>query len=276
MMMHMMRGGAQMYSPAGVSDASMMSSSRMNLAQGSDYQRLHEGQHGGAMVSLASSAPVGYTGMLDQDLRATAHLGPLDASLNAVRGMSDQSGGSRRKGSKSITRRAVAAIKKLKNMFKKIAKMGRMMMSRKKMRGGKMYGGQMNMTPKMMGGSKMYGGQMNMAHKMMGGSKMYGGQMNMTPKMMGGAKTSKSMTRRAVAAIKKLKNMFKKMVKKGRSMMSRKKMRGGAASSLAHAADYSSPGMLLSPAMENRALLGMHTQEWKLAEDPMSFAPKMA
>ena len=230
----MMRGGAQMYSPAGVNDASMMSSSRMNLAQGSDYQRLHVGQHGGGMVSLASSAPVGYTGVLDQDLRASAHLGPLDASLSSIRGMSDQSGGGRRS-SKSMSRRAGAAIKKLKNMFKKMVKKGRSMMSRKKMRGGRMHG-------------------------------MMGGQMNMN-KMMGGAKGRKSMTQRATAAIQKLKNMFKKMTRR---------QRGGAASSLSHAADYSSPGMLLSPAMENRALMGMHTQEWKLAEDPTSFAPRMA
>ena len=187
MRMLMMRGGAQLYSPAGVDDATMMSSSKMNLAQGSDYQQIHANQHGGAAFDLNSSAPVGYTGVLDQSLRATAHLGPLDASLNSIRGMSDQSGGARRsKGRKSATRRAVAAIKKLKNMFKKMAKRGRAMMSRKR------------------------------------------------------------------------------------------KQRGGSASSLAGAADYSSPGMLLSPAMENRALLGMHTQEWKLAADPTSFAPKMA
>ena len=212
----MMRGGAQMYSPAGVNDASIMSSSRMNLAQGSDYQRLHVGQHGGGMVSLASSAPVGYTGVLDQSLRASAHLGPLDASLSSIRGMSDQSGGARRS-SKSMSHRASAAIKKLKNMFKKMVKRGRNMMSRKKMHGG--------------------------------------------------AKGRKSMTQRATAAVQKLKNMFKKMTRR---------QRGGAASSLSHAADYSSPGMLLSPAMENRALMGMHTQEWKLAADPTSFAPRMA
>jgi hypothetical protein len=357
MRMLMMRGGAQLYSPAGVDDASMMSSSKMNLAQGSDYQEIHANQHGGAAFDLNSSAPVGYTGVLDQSLRATAHLGPLDASLDSIRGMSDQSGGARRKksgkfskASKAATRRAVAAIKKLKNMFKKMAKRGRAMMSRKKQRGGKMcggkmYGGQMNMPPKMMGGqmneapkmmggqmnkmyggqmNKMYGGQMNEAakmmggqmnkmyggqmnkmyggqmnkmyggqmnkmyggqmNKMMGGNRMYGGQMNEAPKMMGGArrkagklsKASKAATRRAVAAIKKLKNMFKKMAKRGRAMLSRKKQRGGSASSLTGAADYSSPGMLLSPAMENRALLGMHTQEWKLAADPTSFAPKMA
>jgi hypothetical protein len=328
MRMLMMRGGAQLYSPAGVDDATMMSSSKMNLAQGSEYQEIHANQHGGAAFDLNSSAPVGDTGVLDQSLRVSAHLAPLDASLSSIRGMSDQSGGARRKKSskfgKAVTRRAVAAIKKLKNMFKKMAKRGRAMLTRKKQRGGskmcggkmmggnrmyggqmnaapkmmggskmyggqmnappkmmggsKMYGGQMNAAPKMMGGNRMYGGQMNAAPKMMGGSKMYGGQMNAAPKMMGGArrKGSKSATRRAVAAIKKLKNMFKKMAKRGRAMFSRKKQRGGSASSLSAAADYSSPGMLLSPAMENRALLGMHTQEWKLAADPTSFAPKMA
>ena len=83
MLMRMMRGGAQLYSPAGIDDATMMSSSKMNLAQGSDYQQIHANQHGGAAFDLNSSAPVGDTGMLDQSLRATAHLGPLDASMSS-------------------------------------------------------------------------------------------------------------------------------------------------------------------------------------------------
>jgi len=38
-------------------------------------------------------------------------------------------------------------------------------------------------------------------------------------------------------------------------------------------ADVSAPGSLLSPAMEQKALMGMNP-EWKLAADPTSFAPK--
>ena len=61
-----------------------------------------------------------------------------------------------------------------------------------------------------------------------------------------------------------------------RSRRSRSRQRGGAAMtpfSIAAAAD--SPGMLLSPGMEQKAMMGMHTAEWNLAKDPTSFAPKM-
>jgi hypothetical protein len=47
-------------------------------------------------------------------------------------------------------------------------------------------------------------------------------------------------------------------------------MRGGM---LARPADYSAPGMLLSPSMEAKALMTMNP-EWRLAENPAAFAPK--
>jgi len=91
------KGGAnQIVSPAGVNDTSMNSSSNLSLSQGTDYQRIHAGQHGGAAVSLASAAPPGYTGMLDDSLRATARIAVLDQSMQSIQGMSDQSGGGRR------------------------------------------------------------------------------------------------------------------------------------------------------------------------------------
>jgi hypothetical protein len=50
-------------------------------------------------------------------------------------------------------------------------------------------------------------------------------------------------------------------------------MRGGAAlTPLGHAADFGSPGMLLSPNQEAQALAGMNP-EWKLASDPGAFKP---
>ena len=91
--MRRLRGGAQLVVPAGVSDNSMMAASKLNLAQGNDYASLHVGQHGGM-------APVGHTGMLDDSLRAIARVGVLDQSMTAASGMSDQSGGRRRKGSR--------------------------------------------------------------------------------------------------------------------------------------------------------------------------------
>ncbi len=146
---------------APVNDTSINAAKALSLAQGQDYEQIHANQHGGAAVSLASSAPVGYTGVLDDSLRATARIGGLDASLAEIRGMSDQAGGGRR---------------------------------RKARRG------------------------------------------------------------------------------KGRSRRGRRGMRGGAQPVVP--ADYGSPGMLLSPGQEARALMGMNP-EWKLAADPQSFAPRM-
>ena len=112
----------------------------MNLAQGRDFLSHHTAQHGGM-------APVGYTGVLDDSLRATARVGVLDQSMQAIQGMSDQSGGGKRRGRKGMS----------------------MKMAMKKMR--KMMG--------LKGGKMMYGGQ-----KMCGGQKMYGGKRRMTMKMM--------------------------------------------------------------------------------------------
>ena len=202
-------GGAnQAVFPADVNDSSMDSSNKLNLAQGGDYLKLHEGQHGGrwglsnaagvnanymleasnsstafpgqsggAAVSLASSAPPGYTGMLDDSLRATARVTPLDESMGAASGMSDQSGGRRRRKSGASRRRKGMSMRRRKGMY----------------------------------------------------------------------------------------------MRKGMSMRKRK-MRGGSATSLAGAADFGSPGMLLSPNQEAQALAGMNP-EWKLASDPGAFKP---
>jgi hypothetical protein len=79
----------------------MASASKQMLAQGKDFAQIHSAQHGGAAVSLANSAPVGYTGVLDQSLRGFARVGGLDNSMQEIQGMSDQSGGGRRKSRKS-------------------------------------------------------------------------------------------------------------------------------------------------------------------------------
>jgi len=99
-------GGAnQLVFPADLNDASMNAPSKLSLAQGGDYESLHAGQHGGAAISLANSAPPGYTGMLDDSLRATARIGVLDQSMSAIQGMSDQSGGRRRRRGKKGSRK---------------------------------------------------------------------------------------------------------------------------------------------------------------------------
>lgn len=172
-----------------------------SLAQGKEYAQIHAAQHGGAAVSLAASAPVGYTGVLDDSLRGAARVLPLDQSIDAVQGLSDQTGGGkRRKARRGITMRNV---------------MGR--------------AGYIVRHP--------------FAATMGYGKKMTKG----------------------------MKKLYKKAYKK--AMQTRRRMmRGGAGVS---PADYGAPGMLLSPAMEAKALAGMNP-EWKLATDPSSFAPRTA
>jgi len=124
--------GGGVLAPAGVNDASMMGPSNLSAAQGLDYARIHQGQHGGAYVSLNAAAPVGYTGVLDDSLRATARIGPIDSSIAAIQGMSDQAGGARRgrKGFFSAFRKSAH------NTYRKAKRMGSKMMRSLKMRGG--------------------------------------------------------------------------------------------------------------------------------------------
>lgn len=88
------RGGWVVLNPAALGDNSMADAGKQNLAQGGEYKQLHAGQYGGGAPLLG--APVGETGVLDSSLRGAAMLGPLDRSLTAINGMSDQSGGARR------------------------------------------------------------------------------------------------------------------------------------------------------------------------------------
>ena len=118
-------GGAQVVLPADLTDSSMGGPARMSLSQGGDYLSLHKGQYGGAAVNLSAAAPMGYTGMLDDSLRATARVTPIDESVSAIQGMQD--GGSRR--GKRANHKAMLA------MLKKINKK----LSRRKQRGGMPY-----------------------------------------------------------------------------------------------------------------------------------------
>jgi hypothetical protein len=89
------RGGWVVLNPAALGDNSMVDAGKQSLAQGGEYKQLHAGQYGGGAPLMG--APVGETGVLDSSLRGAAMLGPLDRSLTAIHGMSDQSGGARRK-----------------------------------------------------------------------------------------------------------------------------------------------------------------------------------
>jgi hypothetical protein len=77
-----------------LNDTSMNTATRMSMAQGGDYADIHRAQHGGM-------APVGYTGVLDESLRGAARVLPLDASAREIQGLSDQTGGRRKKARKA-------------------------------------------------------------------------------------------------------------------------------------------------------------------------------
>lgn len=118
---------------APVNNASMTPMSQQALAQGGNYLALHKGQYGGAAVSLAAAAPVGYTGMLDDSLRGVARVAPLDHSMGAIQGMRDQSGGARkgRRGAVAAMRRMTKrARQSLMKAMRRVRKFSR------KMRGG--------------------------------------------------------------------------------------------------------------------------------------------
>lgn len=191
-----------------MNDASMNSAKGLSMEQGKEYASLHAGQHGGAAVSLAAAAPLGYTGMLDESLRAIARVGPIDQAIGQIQGMSDQSGGARRR------RRGTYRLRNAARNFR-------------------------------------YG----FTHPV------------------------KVTRKRTAVLFKNLKSSLKRLSKavknvaKPSKMSKRRRMRGGAGAQIGPMADYAAPGMLLGPAQEARALMGMNP-EWKLAADPTSFAPK--
>ncbi len=105
---------------APVNDTSMHAASRLSLSQGGDFLSHHTNQHGGAAVSLANSAPLGYSGVLDSSMRGAAGVLPGDAAFAAASGMKDQAGGGKR---------VNAAHRKILKMLKKLTK-------KRKQRGG--------------------------------------------------------------------------------------------------------------------------------------------
>ena len=97
-----MYGGALSLAPMDLNDTSMAVASKMSGGQGLDFLNKHAAQHGGGLLA---GAPVGDTGMLDESLRASARMAPLDASYKAIVGMKDQSGGRRNRRNRRATRR---------------------------------------------------------------------------------------------------------------------------------------------------------------------------
>jgi hypothetical protein len=121
-------GGGSL-NPMELTDTSMRSATNMSMAQGGDYANIHKEQHGGM-------APVGYTGVLDESLRGAARVLPIDDSLRQIQGLSDQTGGKRKKARKGGKKSKKANRKSKKS--KKSNRKGRKQTSRRRrtMKGG--------------------------------------------------------------------------------------------------------------------------------------------
>jgi hypothetical protein len=280
-----MRGGWQVMNPANIGDTSMNASSAQSLAQGQDYERIHAAQHGGAAVSLTAAAPVGYPTALEMSQDPSSRVGPLNQSMQAIQGMSDQSGGRRR------SRRNRRNSKK--NKKNKSSKKSRRSRSRRQGGGGFMNNvkGALGLGPKAdLSGNAVpvmnaAAPPMNAAAPPMNAAappmNMKAPAMNMKAPAMNmkmAAPAAPAMNMKAPAPLvhgggmkffKNLKAMFSS--RKGRK--GRKGQRGGAGYQTGPSQSYDAPGMLLSPAAESKALMGMNP-EWRLAENPSSFVPK--
>ena len=91
----------------------------LSLPQGVDFASRHVNQHGGALLT---GAPVGYTGMLPNELRMVARIGGLDESIAAAAGQRDpdqmplpvpaQKGGRRRKSAGRKSRKTARKSKR--------------------------------------------------------------------------------------------------------------------------------------------------------------------
>ena len=96
-----MRGGWVALSPAPVGDAGMAGPMKMSLAQGQEYEVLHEGQHGGGS-GLLGGAPAFESQTLPSNLVEAARVGGTLKAYGEIQGMKDQGGGGkRRRGRKS-------------------------------------------------------------------------------------------------------------------------------------------------------------------------------
>jgi hypothetical protein len=240
------RGGAQTVSPAGVNDATMMGPSNQSVAQGQDYLRIHAGQHGGA--APYAGAPVGYTGVLDSSLRESARIQPLDESLSKIQGMSDQSGGARRK---SYMNRVRNIMKKMKRFVTRRGK------------GSKRQGGGAKKGSK----GKSYMNRFRNVVKRL--KRFVTRKGSKRSKRQGGGAKKGSKGKSYMNRVRNVMKRLKRFVTRRGS----RRMRGGNVAMVP--ANYGAPGTLLPASMESKAVAAMNP-EWKLAADPQAFTPKMA
>jgi hypothetical protein len=145
---------------APVNDSSMLSPSSSSLAQGVDYKQIHMGQHGGKNLLKGGAAPLESIGeTLPQELQGPASVTSTMNAFRDIQGMSDQTGGARRKrrgskrrgskrrGTKRAKRRGSKRAKR--RGSKRAKRRGSKRAKRRgtKRRGMKLYGGGANANP---------------------------------------------------------------------------------------------------------------------------------
>jgi hypothetical protein len=270
---------------APVNDTSMNAPKALNLAQGQQFAKFHENQHGGALSYGPYPGAVAEGSVLPSDLVASAKLLPLNQAFDEIRGMSDQAGGKRRKSKKSrkskkATRKSRKSKKTRKSrksrrtQRKRGGFLGSMMTSltqKAKNQGAAMQQKAMNYAKQQ--GSMMQQQAMNYAKQQ--GSKMQQQAMNYA-KQQGQSIGQSGMN-----------FMRQKAANRGIALSRRNRQRGGlyrwGGGSRRHSggsyAEMRFPmpvqdeGKMLIPAsLQQQAGLN---PEWRLAEDPMAFAPKM-
>jgi len=91
------------YNPAPVGVDPMGDMTKQSLNQGQQFASFHVGQHGGGLGGSPFPGSVGGEALLSDNLAASARVGPLNASLNEIKGMQD--GGRRRRNKNRKTNR---------------------------------------------------------------------------------------------------------------------------------------------------------------------------
>ena len=89
-------GAAYAVEPASV-DYANPGPMNLNLAQGQQFAKFHVNQHGGVFSGGPYPGAVTEPSMLPANLVASAHLLPLNQAFSEIRGLSDQTGGRRRR-----------------------------------------------------------------------------------------------------------------------------------------------------------------------------------
>ena len=136
-----MRRRRQRGGQAPVNDSSMLSPSSSSLAQGVDYKQIHMGQHGGKRL-IGGAAPLESIGeTLPQELQGPASVTSTMNAFREIQGMSDQTGGARRKRRGSKRAKRSGSKRRGSKRAKRSKRRGT------KRRGMKLYGGGANANP---------------------------------------------------------------------------------------------------------------------------------